>query len=112
MADVFANVGSILARATDIDLGPVLDEVAHEIEAYAIGLASEHVETGDYAESIGVTIDRTSPSRRDRLVYSDDPAAMEIEYGHHAKRKDGGEGEFVPGQHILGRAAEAARGPQ
>jgi hypothetical protein len=112
VADVYAGTASILARATDIDLGPVLDEVAHEIEAYAVGLAAEHVQSTDYVRSISTAIDRTSPSRRDRLVYSDDPGALAIEYGHTAKTKDGGAGEHVEGQHILGRAAEAARGPQ
>lgn len=110
MADVYAGVGDYLARSTEIDLSPELDEVAHEIEAYAVGLAAEHFQTGEYVSSIHVTTDRSSPSRRDRLVYSDDPAALSIEYGHRAQAADGSPGEWVEGQHILGRAAAAARG--
>jgi hypothetical protein len=127
MADVFAGTGDYLARSKDIDLGPELDAIADEIQSYAIGLAAEHVNTADYANSLKVAIDRSSPSGRDRLVYSDDPAALAIEYGHHIADNEGGdstdravrrrrrqaddrETRFVPGQHILGRAAEAARG--
>lgn len=109
MADVFAGVGDIIARAADIELDPVLDEVAHEIEAFAVGLAAEHVKTTTYVDSIGVTVDRSSPSRRDRLVYADDEAAMSIEFGHRATKKDGTLGEWVEGQYILTRAAAAAR---
>jgi hypothetical protein len=112
MADVSAGVGDYLARSKDIELDGVLDEIAHEIEQYAVGLAAEHVKSGDYVDSIKVTIDRSSPSRRDRYVYSDDVAAMAIEYGHLSGAQGDEERTPVGGQHILGRAAEAARGPQ
>lgn len=107
MAEVFAGVGRAIARDKSIELDPILDEIAHRIEAYAVGLASEHVRSGDYVSSIAVTVDRLSPSGRDRLVYSDDPAALSIEYGHRTRKADGTIGEFVDGQHILGRAADA-----
>lgn len=109
MADVFKGIGTQLARAKDIDLGPVLDEIAHEIESFAVGLAAEHVETGDFAGSIGVTVDRTSPSRRDRLVYSDDPAVLSIEFGHDQVDENGISHGFVEGLHILQRAADAVQ---
>ena len=110
MAEVFKGIGSQIARDKDIDLGPELDEVAREILAFAIGLAAEHVDTGDFARSLNISIDRSSPSRRDRLVYSDDPAALSIEYGHVQRNKDGTPGEFVEGLHILARAADAVPG--
>jgi hypothetical protein len=110
MADVYAGIGNYLARSKDIGLGPVLDEIADEIEQYAVGLAVEHVESGDYIESIRTVIDRQSPSGRDRFVSSDDPGALAIEYGHDLVDDDGNVVSHVAGQHIFGRAAEAVRG--
>jgi hypothetical protein len=112
MADVFPGIGDYLARSNDIDLGSVLDEVAHGIELYAVGLAAEHVKSGDYVDSIKITIDRSSESKRDRYVYSDDVAAMSIEYGHLSGSQGDEHRTPVAGQHIFGRAAEAVEGPQ
>ena len=106
MADVYAGLGDYLAKSADIDLGPALDEVAHKIAAAATSLAAQHVESGDYISSIHVTTLHDSESGRDRFVYSDDPAALSIEYGHVAHTSEG-KGRRVEGQHIMGRAADS-----
>lgn len=105
MATVMRGLGRYLARSNDINLETDLDRIAGEVEAYAVGLAAEHVRTGDFARSIQTRVDRISPSGRDRVVYSDDPNALSIEYGHNARTKDGI--RPVDGLHILGRAADA-----
>lgn len=109
MAEVYPGLGDWLAQSEEIDLDPALDEVAAKVLANAQSLAAQHVDTGAYAASLHVTVDRSSPSRRDRIVESDDPAAIAIEWGHVAHAADGA-GTHVPGQHILARAADAAIG--
>lgn len=101
---VYAGLGRWLARNIDTDLE--LEAIAGEVSAAAIGLAAEHIETGDFARSIHIRKDRLSPSGRDRLVYSDDPAALSIEFGHNVRTSDGGL-RPVDGLHILGRAADS-----
>ncbi len=108
MARVYNGTGRYLARSKDVELDPVLDEIAARIESHAIGLAAANIETGDYVSSIEVRKDRLSPSGRDRLVVSTDPAALAIEFGHLSGRRGDANRRPVPGQHIIQRAADTA----
>jgi hypothetical protein len=109
MAKVDRGLGRYLARSSDVDLDPILDQIADEIEVNAIGLAAEHIKSGDYVDSIHTTVDKLSPSGRDRIVYSDDPDALAIEFGHLSGSRTSESRTPVAGQHILGRAADAVR---
>lgn len=104
MADVDAGLGDWIAE--NVDMGPELDEVIHRVKDAASALAAGHTETGAYEASLVVAVDTTSKSKQDRILYSDDPAAISIEWGHVAPSADGA-GQRVPGQHIMARAADS-----
>ena len=107
MATVNKNAGVVVARIVGRD--PIMDQVAGKLLAKAVGRASRHVKTGSYIRSLKIANVPGKKGVRDRLVYSDDPAALSIEYGH-AQRRRGDHGRnsadfvFVPGQFILSGA--------
>lgn len=90
-----------------------MDEAANLVKARVVSEASRNRLTGAYIASI--KIDRV-PGRQgngtlvtDRLIYSDDPGAMAIEYGHRIKGfigplQQGNVNGKVPGQYIFTRA--------
>ena len=81
---------------------PAMDAVAAKVLARAKAKASAHVKTGRYVGSLTSKTVRTRQGVHDRLVYSDDPDAHIIEFGHASPS-----GKWVEGQHIL---RDAARG--
>jgi len=102
MADVDPDLGDWLATSPEVDWEPALDEVTDRIRAAAESIAASHAVTGEFAASIHTDVDHGSPSHRDRLVYSDHPAAAAIEWGHVAE-----DGRRVPGLHVFARAADS-----
>lgn len=89
MARVFRNANGAAAHMPGV--GPLLDKAAEEILGRARANAASHVRSGQYQASLGI-----SRGKLDRYVYSDDPQAIPIEFGHVTKS-----GRYVPGQHIL-----------
>jgi hypothetical protein len=67
--------------------------------------AAEHEDTGAYRRSLSVEKTTGPKGVPDYLVSTDDPGALAIEYGHMTPASKNSPGTFVPGKHILGRAA-------
>lgn len=87
-----------------------MDRAADAVLRNARVLAAAHVNTGNYIKNLSVmTVPSRQPSRvgyvKDRLVVSDDPASPSIEWGHMVRYKNARRVRWVPGQHILSRAA-------
>ena len=85
-----------------------LDRAADAVKARVIAEASRHKLTGAYIASIKIA---NVPGRQgsgtrvtDRLIYSDDPNAMSIEYGHFQGKRNTPNRKRMPGQHIFERA--------
>lgn len=97
MATVYRGVGSQIARMKE--LAPALDEVADVVEKAILFVAAEHIDTTDYAHSVEVTIDKSSPSGQDRYVGPTDPAAIAIEFGYTDRAH-----KPHDGQHIVEKA--------
>lgn len=88
MAEVDRDVGVIVARMVgDSD---ALDDAAEAFRAEIIDQAPHR--TGDFRSSIKVERVPGRSGVTDRLIYSDDPGALSIEYGH-----EGPNGEWVAG---------------
>lgn len=103
MASVHDDAAFIAAQA-GMD-HPAMDAAANRFRGHALRLAAESRLTGAFMDSIHVATVRGERGRgvriRDRLVYSDDPGAIPIEFGRH-------EGDtHVPGKHVFGRARDA-----
>lgn len=103
MATVHGNLGKIIGN--DPGVQAALDVAAEKVLIRAQALAAGHVDTGAFSRSLGITKDKHRSGVVDRLVVATDPAALSIEVGHVAARKGIGPARFVPGLHILGRAA-------
>ena len=95
---------------------PEMDEGAEEVLAAVRELAAEHRDTGAYRESLHLTREpAVKPSRyggkrvTDRVVWTDDPNALSIEYGHLQGERGSGERKFIPGLFIFNRAADRFR---
>ncbi|WP_075691756.1 DUF5403 family protein [Corynebacterium sphenisci] len=100
MAHVARDLGTRIARMPGVQ--GALDAAAAEVLARAKAAAAAHVDSGAYAASLAVDRIAGPKGVTDRFVYSDDPAAAAIEYGHlQGKRAL----RWVPGQFILTRAA-------
>lgn len=84
-----------------------LDVAAVKVLAAAKVLAALHVRSARYLKSLQVGIERGKKGVKDRTVFSDDPQSHIIESGHAARRGADmvGPMKWVPGQHILERAA-------
>lgn len=80
-----------------------MDRAADLVKARVLAEASRHRSTGAFMRSIKVKKVRGRFGRgkqvTDRLIYSDDPAVLSIEYG--TTRSDG---TRVPGKHTFERA--------
>lgn len=89
MAELDRNLDSIIAH-----LPGVVDAVKAEAEQRAArirAVASGHVDTGRFLDSI-----KTETGSTDTVIYSDDPNALSINYGHQAAN-----GRMVPGVHAF-----------
>ncbi|MBU3995588.1 MAG: DUF5403 family protein [Actinobacteria bacterium] len=90
-----------------------MDAVARRIKGRVLAEAARHRQTGAYMASIKIRTVRppayVTPGHyvKDRLIYTDDPAALSIEFG----RKPSGHKTQRPvgGQHIFTRALMRAR---
>lgn len=107
MARVYKGAHVVAAKI--VGDSTALDKVAAEIIAAAHTEAARHRDTGSYARSL--KIKKVGRHVMDRLVYSDDPAALSIEYGHATRRSANSEGppKWVPGQFILINAVGAVK---
>lgn len=97
MATVYGGTGTKIAKLPGVQ--PELDKAAAVILSRAKAAASRHADTTHYLRSLK---SGTTPGKRgvmDREVYSDDPGAIAIEFGHLAAGKHGA--TWVPGQRIL-----------
>jgi len=106
MAQVFKGAGTEAARVAGND--PEMDRVADRMADLIRATAAPHRDTGAFGESVEVHNVRGKRGVRDRLVTVSDPDAEHIEYGHATTGPDG-EGAWVPGLHIVGRAYQAMR---
>jgi hypothetical protein len=97
MATVYAGTGVKIARLPGIQ--PELDKAAAAVLARAKGLAAQHAKSTHYLNSLKSGPTPGKSGVVDREVYSDDPGALAIEFGHLAAGKRGA--SWVPGQRIL-----------
>lgn len=104
MATVNRGVGRDVAKMAGES--PVMDMTADKIADLARAGAGQHRETGAFAASIKTTRTPGKHGVTDRLVYSDDPAAAPIEFGHMTRRGKTGQPRWVPGLFILHNAAK------
>lgn len=104
MATVFKGVGTKIARLPGVQ--PELDKAAAKILARAKAGASQHVRSGHYLNSLKIKTVRGKGGVIDREVYSDDPGAVAIEYGHLTDGKNGP--TWVPGHRVLINAVYGA----
>lgn len=104
MAKVYKGVGVKLARLPGVQ--PELDKAAAVILSRAKGLAAQHAKSTRYLNSLKTASVPGKSGVIDRMVYSDDPGAVAIEFGHLATGKHGA--TWVPGQRILLNALYAA----
>lgn len=104
MARVNRNAGIEAARIAGESAA--MDAAAKKTLTRARASAAKHANTGAYMASLATGRIKGKKGVTDREVYSDDPAALEIELGHFATRKDGSPGRFVPGQFNLVRASK------
>lgn len=109
MAQVYKSAGLITAKMAGNN-STALDVVAAQVRAAALSLAAQHRETGNFANSITAPqVVRGRNGVKDRMVSATDPNALSIEYGHMTRRGQlVGPLRFVPGLHIMARAALAA----
>lgn len=104
MARVYKNAHVVAARM--VGESAPMDRLAQKILAGAKGLAASHVITGDYIGSLKIA--KVGRRVKDRRIYSDDPDALAIEFGH-AQRQADGTVRWIPGQFILIQAAQAVK---
>lgn len=95
---------------------PEMDEGAEKVLAAVRELAAGRRDTGAYLESLHVTREpAVKPSRyggervTDRVVWTDDPNALSIEYNHLQGERGSGERKVIPGQFIFTRAVDRFR---
>ena len=87
-----------------------MDAAAERVKAEVKSRAARHHDTGAFADSFDVRADLyRERGVMDRVIESDDPAALSIEYGHLQGERGSGERKFIPGQFIFNRAADRFR---
>lgn len=90
-----------------------MDAVARRVKGKVLAEAARHRLTGAYMRSIKIAKVRppeyVTPGHyvRDRLIYTDDPGALAIEYGRKPSQHKSS--RPVGGQHIFSRALMRAR---
>lgn len=94
MAQVYKGAGTKVAKLPGIQ--PELDKAARTILNRAKGLAARRADSGRYLRSLNAVTVPGKKGVKDRLVYSSDPGAIPIEFGHISRS-----GKWVPGQRIL-----------
>lgn len=80
MAQVYKGAGTAVAKLPGVQ--PLLDKGAREILGRARAQASRHMDTGAYFRSLQAMAVPGKKGVMDRIVYSDDPAAIPIEFGY------------------------------
>lgn len=99
MAWIDPRASLIAARIASVDA--VFDAAADEVAAQVRANAAGSKRTGRFLASIKVERVSGPSGVTDRLVYSDDPNAMSIEYGHFT---DGEKPSWVPGKFAFRKA--------
>lgn len=98
MASVSKNAGTLAAQIAGEM--PEMDAAVAEVESAVKAEAARHRDTGHFEASISSGRTPGKKGVTDRLVWSDDPAAWSIEYGHRTPA-----GTEVPGKFIFTNAA-------
>ena len=93
MAQVNKDAGVVAARIAGEM--PEMDAGASRVEAVIRSEASRHRDTGAFQSSIGKGRTPGKKGVTDRLVWSDDPAAWSIEFGHTTRSGTNVPGKFV-----------------
>lgn len=109
MASVYKKAGIEAARIAG--LHPEMDAAAEKVRRSIVAEAARHSDTGAFADSFSVATDLYEKKGvQDRVVSSDDPAALSIEYGHATPRREGRQlRKFVPGLMIVNEAVNKFR---
>lgn len=81
MAEFVRNPAWLPEWLHSADVEAIVDEKTDEVYAAAKGFAAGHVETGEFEASLHKVTGRYSTGRPYGRVYSDDPAALSIEFG-------------------------------
>ena len=82
---------------------PQMDAAAQRVKAGMVADALTSAATGAFADSISVSRDMYRRRRvLDRVISTDDPAALSIEYGHRAGK--GEDATYVPGKFVFTNA--------
>ena len=98
---VWVNPKASLIAAQIASGDAVFDAAADEVAARVRANAAGSKRTGRFFASIKVEKVSGPSGVTDRLVYSDDPNAMSIEYGHFT---DGAKPVWVPGKFAFTKA--------
>lgn len=97
-----------LIAAIEVGRTNAMDEAAARVQAAAIAEAAAHRLTGAYIRSFSIHnvpgLSGTGVLVRDRLVVNDDPGAAAIEWGYIRRFQNSRRAQYVPGQHIMGKA--------
>ena len=117
MAQVYKKAALEAARLAGLD--PEMDRAAEKVKRAIVAEAGKHTraesdrdtEVEHFASSFSVQADYYTPSRvMDRVVSSDHPAALSIEYGHMTRRAKGRRlRRWVPGLMIVNEAVNRLR---
>lgn len=99
MEDINVTAARIAGRS------PVLDAVAARLLANIQAEIAPHTDTGEYASSWRIEVRTGKNGVSDRYVYSNDPVAMDIEYGHPTP-----DGKHVAGIHAIQHAVARTKG--
>lgn len=111
MGDVYPNAAAEATRICEQSIE--LEAAAHRVLLVWRAVAATHSKTGNYERSLKITrqVYRGPQGRgRDYVVYTTDPEALPIEYGHvlySDSNHDGtaeNTGKYVPGLRIANRA--------
>lgn len=96
MAKVYKEAGIVAARiASESD---EMDKGARKVRAKVERLADQHIDTGAFKDSLESGPVQGPNGVTDRAVWTTDPNALSIEFGHMH------EGKFIPGLFIFNRA--------
>lgn len=106
MAEVAVNAHITAARVASED--PIFPAKAAAVRAALAARAAPHVKSGQYISSLHVRSQLTRRRVRDQVVYSTDPQARQIEFGHWEVR--GGRNiRWIRGQFIFLGVVRTAR---